>query len=246
MKKTSLAAAVALALAAGQGIADPFQMEGGLSYMDFDAFDDSALGVDFTYHFDTVATSGHPLNEAPFLERSNNLSVEYVTFDEADLDLLNVGIEAYFEDIYAAAELSRTDAVDTTNDIGLRLGYMIDDGFRVHAGVDLNDNDEDTKDINLGLKYVNKMSGDTAVNVEFDLTMVDDPDDTIMYDLAGDYYFNRYGSVGLMYMDDDNSATEATIGVRGKYFVTSMISVEARFTDNDGDNTMGLRGALRF
>ncbi len=245
MKKTSLAAAVALALAAGQGIADPFQMEGGLAYMDFDG-DDSAIGVDFTYHFDTVATSGHPLNEAAFLERSNNVNAQYVTFDEADLDLINVGVEAYFEDIYAAAELSRADFGDTTNDIGLRLGYMIDDGFRVHAGVDINDNADDTKDINLGLKYVNKMSGDTAVNVEFDLTMVDDADDTIMYGLAGDYYFNRYGSIGLTYADDDNSATEATIGVRGKYFVTSMISVEASFTDNDGANTMGLRGALRF
>src|SRR5690606_26978998 len=130
MKKLHLAMAIAASVSvAAIAQAEDYQIEGGLSYstIDYDAGgDDSTIGLDGTYYIETVSTSGTVLNEAAFVGRNNNISVNYATTDKADTDDLAIGVEWWFEDIYAAAALLSNDtpAGDASN-TALEIGYMV-------------------------------------------------------------------------------------------------------------------------
>src|SRR5690554_8156833 len=95
MKKTYLAMAVAAAsLVAQPALAQDYQMEAGLSYISYDydaGGDDSAIGVDFRYNFDTVSPAGKPLSEPGFSGRTGGVTLGYIAVDKADPTAFNTG-----------------------------------------------------------------------------------------------------------------------------------------------------------
>ncbi len=245
MKKTVFA--LALMAVAGSAHAQNYQMEGEVGYTDIES--DSILDASFTYHFAPVSTAGHPLAEAAFLTNSSNMSIGYATFDDADVDTIGVQGEFYFNQLYLRGSYSSTDFSGTDSDtIGARIGYVLSPGLRIAAGVDRVDVDapgaEESNDIVIEGKYVTKLAGDTAVNLEASLTMLDQADDEVI-DVSGDYYFNRMFSVGAeaSFADDDDN-----FGVNARYFFTPTISGQVQYvTVNDGDDdSIRVSAALRF
>ena len=242
MKKHYLAVAVAAAFAV-QGVAhaQDYQMEAGASYIDLDG-DDSAVGVDFTYYLETVSTANRPLAEAYFLGRNSNLGASYATADEADLDVIAVGGEFWFQDIYVAAALSQEDdGVDTFDDYLVRAGYMLQDGALVYIGFDDGDSFIDPT-YHIGAKYVGKL-GENFVNLEADLAS-NDGDNTLS--LLGDYFFTTEFSAGVRVSESDASGVDTEFGVGAKYFFTPTISGEVEYSTQDSFDTIGLRVAARF
>ena len=248
MKKTYLALAVAAALSATHGVAQAqdYNVELGISYIDFDiegVVDDSALEFDATFHFDTVNTAGRPLAEAAFLGRNNNVFASYLTYDDEDLDAFILGGEFWLEDIYLAAayESESSDTYVTEDSYAVSLGYMLGDGFLV--GVGYEDGDErEHETVSVGAKYVGQL-GENFINVEGDLAVTDG--DKVL-SLAADYFFTHGFGAGLRLVESDESGVKTAYGVGARYFFTPTISAEAEYLTQDDDKILGLRVAGRF
>jgi hypothetical protein len=237
MKKTHLAMAIAAVFSvAGVAQAQDYQMEAGLSYLDDGTI--SALAADFTYHIDTVTTADRPLAEAAFLGRNSNVSAFYLTpDDDAVEDTMGLGVEWWFEDIYAAADFSDNDG---DNDMTVRLGYMLQDGFLVYAGY----NDDDAfavSTILLGTKYVAD-----NINVEVEVGQSDDVNDTVSVSALADYYINNSFSVGASVDKAERGAS--SFGLHSRYFFTPVLSGEVMYekTESNPDDLIGARVAFRF
>ncbi len=246
MTKTVFALALAAVAGIGTAQAQNYQMEGEVGYIDFES--DSALDASFTYHFAPVATAGHPLAEAAFLTNSSNMSIKYLTFDDADSDTIGVDGEFYFGQIYLRGAYSSSDNAGTDSDtIGARIGYVLSPGLRIAAGIDRVDDDgagDASNDIVVEAKYVTKLAGETAFNAEASLTLFDQADEELI-EVSGDYYFNRALSVGaVLSFADDNT----NYGVNARYFFTPVISGQLEYrTVNDGDDDVfRISAALRF
>jgi hypothetical protein len=250
MRKTAFALAFAAAAGFGTAQAQDYQMELEAGYSDFDAADDSAFDVSFTYFLDRVATAGKPLAEAAFLSNASNVGIGYLTFDDADADAIGVQGEFWFDQLYlrgsyVTAEFGGVD-IDT---IGARVGWMLAPGFRIAGGVDHVDVDlpgaDSRSDIVLEAKYVADLGGGAAFNLAGSVVFLDDPIDDEEFAIAGDYYFNPAFSVGagMTFADDDDNWS-----LRTRYFITPTISGQLEyFTENDGDDdAFRLSLAVRF
>lgn len=268
MKKTLLAASIAALAFSPAAMAQNYQMEGGAHYM-YSDFADGMMetdhfGFDFKYHFDVVSTAGHPLAEAAFLERSNNIFAGY-RYSDSDIDLglnkvsgknhlFNFGGEAFIEDFYVSANIGLNQMKiegekDDTTDVGLRVGYLPMDGFLVTLGYDKDDS-SDIDIVSLGAKIVTPLEGEMAVNIEAEIGVADDDDDTVVYEIGGDLYFNHAMSAGLKLGGIDASGAKTEIELRGRYFVTPLVSVNAFYIDNleyvKKSNAFGIGANMRF
>ncbi len=254
-----LAAAVTFA---GAAQAQVYQAELGASYIDttvdtpFGEFDDTGMALDFTWHFVPVNTSGYPLAEAAYLNQASNFALAYATTDESEVDTLAGQIELYLNSLYLRGGLARVDVGDddSLTDYSLRIGFMAAPGFRLAAGMDVEDGGdgpgaEDLDTIVIEAKHVSDLVGTAALNLEGALNLVDDEADTMLLELAGDYYFNSMFSAGITYdyVDSDNEAADDdAIGARTRYFFTPAFSGELYFVSSDNVDQIGVRGALRF
>ncbi|HEY1078208.1 MAG TPA: putative porin [Fontimonas sp.] len=251
MKKTALVLAMLAAAGFSSAQAQNYQMEAEVGYTDTDLNDDSIFDASFVYHLAPVATAGLPLAEAAFLTYSSNFGIGYATFDDADVDTIGVQGEVYFDKVYIRAGYSSTGGDDLFADVDTisgRIGYVVLPGLRLAAGVNRVDVDapgvEESNDIVIEGKYVTKLAGDTAVNLEAALTMLDEADDEVI-EISGDYYFNHALSVGAgaSFADDDDN-----YGVNARYFFTPKFSGQLQYvTVNDGDDdSIRVSAALRF
>lgn len=256
MKKTAIALAAIAAVGMGTASAQDYQMEAGVGYTHISpdvGSSDNAFDVDFTYYLDRVATANKPLAEAAFLSQASGITVGYANVDKADVDTIGISGEFYFDQLYiaagyAAADFSGID-VDT---LSARVGWMLQDGLRVAAGIDRVDVDvpgsSASNDIVLEGKYVADLGGGTAFNAEATITFLDEADDTV-FAIGGDYYLNPALSFGAgLSFADDKKSDGTNWNLRARYFVTPVISVQAEyFTANDGDDdAFRLSAALRF
>jgi hypothetical protein len=250
MKKAAVAIAVAALAGMGSAVAQDYQIELGASYTDINpdvGSGDSTLAFGGTYHLNRVKTAGHPLAEAGFLQRSSNLSAGYATTDKADVDGFGIGGEFYLTQLYLRGEYIMVDAAGTDVDtLSGRIGLMLSDSLRLAAGINRVDVDTPGTDaLNhtvLEAKYVSKMAGGTALNLEGDLTFFDDGGsgtDVVGLNLSGDYYLNPMTSLGLSYfkVDSDAAAGDSDdFGIDVSHFFTPTFAGALEYrTASDGD-----------
>src|SRR5690554_7552655 len=239
-------AVAAASFVATPAIAQDYQMEAGLSYISYDydaGGDDSVIGVDFRYNFETVSTAGKPLAEAEFLGRNGGISLSYYDQDKVDYTNINVGGNYSFEDIYVTAELNNYDVgFDDDNNYLLTGGYMVSDSMLAYATY-LDGDGYSSASFLLGAKYVADMGGNYA-NLEAVLGIHDEVNNL---GLVGDYFLNNELSVGLFAsISDDTDIEEHAFGVAAKYFITPVVSGELEYAIQDKDSAIGIRLAARF
>lgn len=246
---STLALAVAVALAApGAALAQNYQWEAGLSYIDISpdvGSSDSAYGVDLVWFLEPVRTGNLPLAGAAFYTRADNLYGSYVSFDDLDLNILNVGGEYYVDRLYLAAEYIRYSNGGSSDDFGVAVGYVPVDGLRFAARYVFADVGGDVYGVDV--KYLTPLAGGTAFGLEAAAEFLDDDFDTKAFSVAADYYLNPSFSLGarLVYTDDDFDSDTAW-GVGAKYFFTPTFSGEVEYLSGDYVDTLGLRIAARF
>ena len=219
--------------------AQDYQIEGGFTYLSIspDVGDsDSAMGLDGTYYIESVSTSDVVLNEAAFVGRNNNINAAYITVDEADFDGTDIGVEWWFENIYAAANMEDFNEVATNT---LQLGYMVGEKTLLALVMETGDQPEDG--MGLRAKHVGSV-GDNTINLE---AMYTDTDGNAATEFGGDYYFSDELSLGLSIADSD-SAVDPTTTISVKNFFTPTISGELHYSMEGDDSTTALRAAMRF
>ncbi len=235
MRFRSLPLVLALTLAPAAVWSQSYQSEVGaqLSFADVDnGGSDTSIGLRAEYHFVPVQTRSHPLAEASFLEQSTRLFAQ----TEQDFDYLTVGGELYIPDtmFYVAGALVRTDNGDSDTEAVATLGLTPIDGLRLSTSFT-----DHGYDLNLHAKYVTALVGGNYVHLEAEVAERDGDD---YFNLGGDFYFNRYWSVGAAYTD--NYGDEFTL--RSRRFFSNELSGEVAFTDTDWGYRMQLGAALRF
>ncbi len=225
--------------------ASAYQVEATGSYTDLDDQDDSVLGVQAEYHFQSVDDEGVPRAEAGFLRRSSNIGIGYATADEADVDALSVGGEFFVEDFYAAASFTNIDAGGADgDDIHLELGFLPMDGVLLSASYDDQESLGDISTISLNAKMVRPLSGESAFNGEASIGQADDVNDTVLYMVRGDFYLNNDLSLGVSYADTDQSNSNEDIGLHARMFVIPTLSVQIDYQMQDFNDriVLGLTG----
>ncbi|WP_370306307.1 putative porin [Sinimarinibacterium flocculans] len=253
MKRTAFALALAAAAGLGTAQAQDYQIEIEAGYSDFNpdvGEGDSAFDAAFTYYLDRVDVANRPLGEAAFLANASNVGIGYLSFDDADADMVGVQGEFWFDQFYLRGSYATADVAGTDIDtIGARIGWMLAPNLRIAGGVDRTDVDlpgaEERDDIVFEAKYVTDLGGGTALNLEGSVTLLDDPIDDEVFEIEGDYYLNPAFSLGagLSFADDDDN-----FELRTRYFVTPMIAGQLEyFTENDGDDdAFRLSAVVRF
>lgn len=254
MKIKTLCTVIALSVSSGMVWAAPYQAEIGAAYIDFqEGMETKAVLGE--WHFAPVATDGHPLAEAAFLERSSSVSAVYTMTEyeivdtEVDIDVAILNFNYYVPNtiFYIGATYQRVSfdlypAISgSENDWGLTLGITPIDGLLISTNY-MND---PGYNFNLAAKYVYKLQGETAINIDASYTeggeeyFVEEEDLT---ELAVDYYFNRNISLGAVFAD----AAETSYGVRSEVFFTELFRVGAEYVTADSDNVATIYAGLRF
>lgn len=240
MKKLHIAMAIAASVStAAIASAEDYQIEGGLSYTSISpdvGSSDSAIGLDGTYYIETVSTSGHVLNEAAFIGRNNNINAQYTMVDKADFDTTDIGVEWWFNDIYAALNINDNDGFGTNT---VQVGYMVQENTLVALVMQTGDQPEDG--MGLRAKYVGSV-GDNTINLEAAYIDTDGDSSTM---IGGDYYFSETLNAGLM-IEDSDLAADPTNTISVKNFFTPKISGELDYAMTGDDSMMTLRAAMRF
>lgn len=232
-----------------------YQIEAGGVYIDYDDLDDSALGLSGTYYFAPVDDSGIPRAEADFLRRASSVTAAYLTLDDADADVLAAGVEAYMESFYFSANFSRADfGSNNENGFGAELGFLPAEGVRLsvsYTGEDYVDYLDPSlalgvSSIGLKGKMVRPLNGSQAFNIEGGIAQIDDFDDTIVYQLGGDFYVNHDLSFGLRYTDSDQSNSNEDITLRARMFFIPTVSARIEYSMQDFNDRILLGISGRF
>jgi len=226
-----------------------FQFEGTGAYFDFDDRDDSALALQGQYFFAPVDDSGVPRAEAAFIRRASNVGLRYVTFDEADFDILTLGGEGYVDNLYGSVEFTRNEFGSLeSDDLALELGFFLSDTTRLSVGYD---DDESfaggsTSRISLNGKMLNLLGNGQAFNGEFSIGQSDDANDTVDYSLRGDFFLNADFSLGLEYADSDDDTANDSLDFNARWFVIPTLSVQITYHSEDMDDFIQFGVTGRF
>lgn len=247
MKKLHIAMAIAASVStAAIAQAQDYQIEGGLSMISNspDIGDSTTdMRLDGTYYIETVSTSGVVLNEAAFVGRNNNINAAYTIIEATpdDLNATNIGVEWWFEDIYAAADMTSDESNGPTleDQTTLQLGYMLQENTLVALVMQTGDQPEDG--MGLRAKYVGQ-AGDNTINLE---AMYMDTDGNAATMIGGDYYFSDTLSAGLS-IEDSDFAVDPTNTISVKNFFTPTISGEIDYSMTGDDSATTIRAAMRF
>ncbi|KZY28437.1 MULTISPECIES: putative porin [unclassified Oleiphilus] len=238
-----ISSAIALSLASTVAFSESFKAEVGIGYADLDN-DSSLKAMMGTLYFDSVNTENHPLAESAFLEEASNVQLVHGIGELGPIDanVTSLVVDYYIPDtqffvgaviLRSSAELGSTKITDT--DWGLTAGFSPIENLLLTTSY----LHEPGYDLNLDAKYVNKLTDDTAVNIEASFEKGDD-DNT--YDLSADYYLNKKFSIGANII----KAGETGYGIQSRIFLTNELSINAKYLTIDSNNSIFLDAGLRF
>lgn len=240
-----VAAALAFGGAAG---AEDYTVEGGVSWWNFDG--DGAWGSDVTAYFSPVRVGTYPRAEAPFLNQTGNLRIDYTRDDNGDYDLTEGMLEVYANNYYAALSASRFSNGSDLDSVGVQLGRMVTPATRLTLGWEQVEVDEfDEIDIfTLGAKHVTMFGGGRALNLETSLGVADNGGTDFVYDTLVDYYLTPDFSFGARYR---GIGSDDQYGLATRYFFLPNWSGEVEWLREDGldrgrDDIIQLRLGARF
>lgn len=234
--KTRIFAAILLFVLFSSAHASSYRAEVDVSMyrFNFEEFgNDSVYYLDGTYYFSPVQTTGHPLAEAAFLERSSGvgLSVSH------DFESITAWGEFYFPSVklFVAPMVHRIDDDwESDTELSLALGFNPFSGLVVGTVVT-----DDGYDPNIFAKYTLPI-GSHFLGLQGGYEDYDDGDRLM---LAADYYPNRRLSVGLGYVEVGD---EDAIMVRSRMFFTDRISANLSYFDYDWAQVIIAGLSVRF
>lgn len=235
MIKKILGVAVAVVIS-NAAMADSYRTEITAGATDNDS-SDTSLDLGIRYHFNEVDTSGKPLAEAAFLNKSSNVWAETENLAGDGETSTTAGVEFYLPDtmFYGAFDVKKRDNSDTR--------WSATAGVTPIAGLRVTTTYVEDVDYNLNLdaKYVTTLGNGQSVNFE---AQIEDGEEDVLWSLGGDYYLNNNTSLGLVFAD--NTGNDTAVTVRGRHFFSQEIFAGASFTTVDDNDTIAFEAGLRF
>ncbi len=201
------------------------------------------------YHFTAVDTTNKPMAEAAFLQKHSYINAGYTDWDidvanGANGNIQNIGFGFYIPEtiFYLGAQHLRFDydSSDSENDTRFELGITPIDGLLLST---VHHEESDDYEANIHAKYVRGLAGNTAINLEASYTDVEYGDAVIQ--LAADYYFTNFFSVGASVTDYEDGSNYS---IRSRYFFNDKFAISGEFT-SDGEldeNAFSIGASLRF
>jgi len=229
MKFNKFLALITLSMASSLVAADDYRAEVGVGYLDIEDVNGYLIMGEF--HFNEVSTSGHPLEEAGFLEKSNNVYASYR--DVEDSDVSTIGAEFFINQFYISGSYVDSDVVDGVAVVG--LGYMPMDGLLIRTHVP-----EEDYGFNIDAKYVTALSNGSFINLEAGYVDGGDSDDIIT--VGGDYYIDTTLSIGAAIISADDTAYK----LRVNKFFTGSFRGGLNFTSSDDFDIIAVDASIRF
>src|SRR6187431_2211026 len=260
-------------LTAPFALAATYQSEISAAYADINVSESSAegyaVGLEGKYYFAPVDTANHPLAEAAFIQKANNV---YLTLgnsefkyagDRVDYYQRSLGVDFYIPNtmFYLGAGIEeykakRTWPSDDYSDAG-SYSTKWDSTWLVKAGIapvtGLLVWSEFTEDVdvsdawNINGKYVIPLSGEQALNIEASYEKSYDIVDKIT--VAADYYLDRNLSLGAGFVNSSYEGSRHNDNdylIRARQFFTDNASLELGYWDGEYESKLMLEGTLRF
>lgn len=253
-----------------------YQAEISAAYADVDSsfnMDGYFAGLEGVYYFSPVDTKNHPLAEAAFIEKANNVYVDLGAYEfkeagtQLDIYQRSIGIDFFIPNtmFYLGAGVNETKTKYSWPSSGNLEGGSgssdWDSIWFVKAGIapvtGLLVWSEFTEDVdvsdqwNINGKYVIPLSGEQALNVEASYKHSDRGyiDDVITGTV--DYYLDRNLSLGAGFVNtsfDSSVNSDATTDyfVRARNFFTDNISADLTYSDGDYESSLMLGATIRF
>ncbi|MCX2983057.1 putative porin [Halieaceae bacterium IMCC14734] len=256
MKKLLLAATVAAV--STTAVANDYRFEVDADFLANEVNKNADLetyAIGGTFYLAPVDDSMGPKAEAAFLNKSSDIHLGYgrtnldagIIDEDGDIWTLGgrfvTGNGIILEADYAASDI---DNVSDTEVFGLGIGYYLNDTSTISLGyVSTEDDKIDFEDDIWSVGYKTLLND--SINLEADFDYSDPKGGKKAYGLTGaaDYYLNENASIGgvLGYVSSDDDFAKAWVyGVRGEYFFSSMIAVNAGYTvsapDKGDDNSI--------
>ena len=245
MKMKSKALLLTLGLMSSSVFAGDYNTEINFNYFDEDTAD--VMGVNGTYYFDSVKTSGTAWAESAFMGRNSNVAAAYFDFDNG---VTAAGVAAEFfgdknNNLYASIGYVSFDAdpnviinfngnIDVDDNVVVgEIGYFFDDNWLVSVAT----SDADDAVVTLNTKYVAELGGGQFLNLE---ASIDDESEDLA--VKGDYYFTAQTSVGL----ELSQAEGFDYGINFQHFFTESVGVQVSYTATDFENVTGIALTARF
>ncbi|MFT7559954.1 MAG: hypothetical protein ACI93R_001869 [Flavobacteriales bacterium] len=241
MYKKLLAVSTVL-MSANTVLADDYQFEVGGSYTNVS--DDNDTDTDFTsitgkYYLSQVDTTGLPLAEAAFLQRSSSIQALLADSENATAVALGGSFFVPGDMFYVGANVIRTsydnNVVEDDSTYNITAGITPIEGLLLTTSY----NEDVDYDANISAKYVKTLSGGRAINL---IGAYQDVEGGFLT-AGGDYYFNSRTSLGVL---TSNSDDDTTWQIRGKHFVTDALFVGGAYTDSDSASALTLEAGMRF
>lgn len=250
----------------------PINHEVSIGFSDVRDADDNFIGAAYRYYFDTVNIGEQPYAISPYLQRSNNVSVDYFGID--DVDQINVNGEWFSDDdLVVRGRYGRTtedkrfyDA--TLQRFGVDVSTFVSAHWEVGAGVDFYDLDETVKvfdgssdqqrfsdsefSANVFARYtsfgLNPSRFTPGWDIKFKGTHFDDE---LTLEIDADYYFKPNWSVGVMAIHENNDrfGSENVIELGTNYWFNAYSSIRFGAGVDTDEGTLGsltLLGTFRF
>jgi Putative general bacterial porin len=247
--KTTLSSAILLT--SSMAMANTYNAEVGLKYVDngitFPGFtlpieDISSVQLNGLYNFSEVDATNKPLAEAAFLGKHSYVDASHSVIDSdyaSSVDIQTIGGGFYVPNsiFFVGAEYQKFE--DTNNTI-VTLGVTPLEGLLVTTS---HNEEADDYEPNISAKYVRPLAGETAINLEAGYQDVEDGDAII--NLAADYYFTSFFSVGAELIDFEDGSI---YNIRTRYFFNDNISLVGEFASNSesDDESFSIGAAFRF
>lgn len=218
-------------------------------------------------YFSPVSTEGRPQQEAAFLGRASNFTLNYLRLDdEDDVDFANVDLNYYVPNsmFFLGGHFFRVKAAGdefnpsySEHDWGLTLGLAPADGLLISTKYRTAPNVSGSKlgrlisntlyfenkdyQPNISVKYVAALDGGRAWKLE--TTVINGEYDDFLY-IGGDYFIDSTFSLGLWMEDYDGS--DKGKGIRTEKFVTSQLSFQSSYLDVGDANAWEIGARIRF
>ncbi|WP_139309925.1 putative porin [Teredinibacter haidensis] len=242
MKKRLCLSLLAMTISSAS-LAGSYQAEltGTLGRMEVDGADNALLfGVGGEFHFAPVDTSGKPLAEAAFLNKSSNVNagLAFANSDDYDVTTTYLGADVYLPNtmVFIGVDYTRMDTDDWDDSY-----FSVTGGVTPIDGLLLTTTyvEDSGYDLNLQAKYVTQLSGGQAVSV---FGSFEDNDSNI-FSVGCDFYLNRATSVGLEVTD---TGSDKAYTFSANHFLSEVTFVGAYYINQEVADTLGVEGGMRF
>lgn len=243
-------------------LAQPYQIEARAGFSQFDitppnggSVDGNVIALSAVYYLQMVDTTGGPLLERPFLDKSAFVAGSFAqSKPDQGQDTDTIGIDARFvtqDDLIFELGYDKADAGVGGDDktLGFGVGKYLDRNTTAVLFYETEDRGVDVDTFGGRYRHLtNNSAAGTSSAYEVGLALVDAPSDSgFEISLGGTYYPSEYLSVGveLEYLDIGNF-DETDITLSGNNFFTDTLFAGLLFkrSSNSSDVDLDFIGAL--